>query len=397
MRFSISIDCPPERMKASRRRMEAVASFRYADRVPVSLCLLPRYFAPIFGLTYRDFFKDPETQYYWQLQFFKYRIENIPEDWAWPGIGVMPYFDTVMDPSVFGAEIGWSDHAPPRAIPVIKTVEEMDCYTMPEPDAGLWGTVIEWWQRMKELAAETKATFNGEEIRVGVGGMNTGWLSPHMIAVDLIGEDFYWWMLEYPEACHKFLDRITKAIIRAEENFRRLDPSPRGAYFLAEDSAQVMSPRLFKEFCLPYTSALHDRFGAGSSNGRGIHMCGDSTHLHKVFVEDARLTSFYFFGYLVPPKVAAENLGGRMYLTGNINPMLMLQGTKEEVKAAAHEALKWMAPCGGFTLADGANVCPGTPIENLAALTEASEEYGKPEIKPIPDQPAWISELAQAS
>jgi hypothetical protein len=29
-------------------------------------------------------------------------------------------------------------------------------------------------------------------------------------------------------------------------------------------------------------------------------------------------------------------------------------------------------------LGDGANVCPGTPVENLAALTEASQEYGLP-------------------
>jgi len=29
-------------------------------------------------------------------------------------------------------------------------------------------------------------------------------------------------------------------------------------------------------------------------------------------------------------------------------------------------------------LTDGATVCPGTPLENLAALTEAAEEYGLP-------------------
>ena len=58
--------------------------------------------------------------------------------------------------------------------------------------------------------------------------------------------------------------------------------------------------------------------------------------------------------------------------------MLMLNGTKAEVKAAARTALEALAPCGGFRLGDGANVCPGTPLENLAALTEAAEEYGLP-------------------
>ena len=67
-----------------------------------------------------------------------------------------------------------------------------------------------------------------------------------------------------------------------------------------------------------------------------------------------------------------------MYLWGNISPMLMLNGTPDQVKQAALDALAAMAPCGGFMLGDGANVCPGTPLESLAALTQASEEYGLP-------------------
>jgi uroporphyrinogen-III decarboxylase len=107
-------------------------------------------------------------------------------------------------------------------------------------------------------------------------------------------------------------------------------------------------------------------------------MCGQSTHLHQVLVEDLRLSSFDLFGYLVEPEVAARNLGGRMYLWGNLNPMLMLSGTRAQVKQAALRALEALAPCGGYRLGDGANVCPGTPLENLAAVTEAAEEYGLP-------------------
>jgi uroporphyrinogen decarboxylase len=147
---------------------------------------------------------------------------------------------------------------------------------------------------------------------------------------------------------------------------------------LAEDTGQVMSPTEFREFCVPYTGKLLDTFGQGLANGRGLHMCGQSTHLHQSLVEDLRISSFNLFGYLVEPKVAAANLGGRMQLWGNINPMLMLNGTRAQVKQAALEALEALAPCGGYWLGDGANVCPGTPLENLAALTEAAEEYGLP-------------------
>lgn len=383
MRFHLDIDYPPEMRERSRLRLEARANFEYVDRVPVAFCLVPRYFAPIFGLDYKEFFKDAETQYYYQLQFAKYRIENIPEDYCTSAtIGVAPYFDNVVNASAFGAEIGWCENQTPRALPTIKRVEDVDRLEIPEPVAGLWGKVLEWGARMKELAAETKVTFNGEEGQVVVAPPAIGGEGPHMIAVDLVGEDFYWWMLECPEVCHTLLGKITKGMIHAETEFRRIDTRPRGGYGIAEDSAQVMSPSLFREFCVAYDSALYEAFGSGLRDGRGMHMCGDSAHLHKALREDLRISSFNIFGYLVPPKVAAQNLGGEVYLWGNVNPMLMLDGTRQEVKAAARECLEAMGPCGGFTLGDGANVCPGTPVENLAALVEAAEEYGVPTVAP---------------
>lgn len=68
----------------------------------------------------------------------------------------------------------------------------------------------------------------------------------------------------------------------------------------------------------------------------------------------------------------------------NINPILMLSGAREQVKQAAQAALEALAPCGGFMLGDGANVCPGTPLTNLAALTEASDEFGLPVVERRP-------------
>lgn len=46
-----------------------------------------------------------------------------------------------------------------------------------------------------------------------------------MIVIDLVGVDFYCWQLEYPEACHRFLDRITDALIEAAEEYGKPDMS----------------------------------------------------------------------------------------------------------------------------------------------------------------------------
>jgi uroporphyrinogen-III decarboxylase len=119
-------------------------------------------------------------------------------------------------------------------------------------------------------------------------------------------------------------------------------------------------------------------FGRDFEDGRGMHMCGDSNHLLETLAKDAKITSFNVFGFPTDLNKVAEHLGGKTYLWGNINPMLMLDNTVSAVKEAVLNCLSTLAPCGGFMLGDGANVCPGTPGENLAALTEASQEYGLP-------------------
>jgi hypothetical protein len=382
VRFALNIDYPVKKMEASRKRMEARAAFRYVDRVPVGFCLVPRYFTRVFDIPYNAIFKSVEEHYYWQLQFLKYRIENIPEDMVCTGrtLSVAPYFDNVLDSAAFGAEIVWPENETLHSRPTISTVEQMERYEIPAPGSGLWGQARDWWLQMREFARETKLTFNRVEGQVDVGSLGISGLSPHMIAIDLVGLDFYWWQVEYPEKCHAFLAKITAGLIQAQRYFMAIDDRPRWGFGVAEDTAQVMSPQMFKEFCVPYTGELFDTFGRELQNGRSLHMCGQSTHLHRVLVEDLHISSFDIFGYPVDPRVAARNLGGRMYLWGNINPMLMLNGTREQVKQAALAALVAMAPCGGFMLGDGANVCPGTPLANLEVLTEATEEFGLPAV-----------------
>jgi uroporphyrinogen-III decarboxylase len=309
-------------------------------------------------------------------------MEHIPEDiWTGTTLTVSPYFDNVINASAFGAEVVWPENETLHAIPTIKTVDQMERLEIPDPNAGLWGRVQDWWSQFADFAQQTRITFDGREGRVETAGLSIDGCGPHMIAIDLVGTDFYWWMIEYPQQCHRLLRKITDGMIQAENRCRTIDPRPRGAYGIAEDSVQIMSPEMFREFAVPYDNILYDAFGDGLVDGRGMHMCGKSAHLHEALVQDARITSFNVFGYQVDPEVAAQNLPG-VLLWGNINPMLLLDGSKAEVKAEAAKCLEVLAPCGGFMLGDGANVCPGTPIENLAALTEAAQDYGLPTVDP---------------
>lgn len=387
MNYELDIDYPVDEVRLSAKRMEARARYEVVDRVPVGFCLVARYFTPIFGIPYREIFRDVETQYRWHLEFAKYRLERIPEDLfcTSPTLVMYPYFDNVVDSDPLGAEVVWPENETLHAIPTIHTVDAMDAWQAPHPTAGLWGKLVEWCFAMKDLATRTRVRFGGVEGHVEVRAPTIGGLSPHMLAIDLVGTDFYWWQIEYPRACHRFLAKITGALIRTQEHFERIWPRPPAGQGLAEDSAQIMSVEQFREFCVPYDLVLFGRTGPGSA--RGMHMCGRSDHLHESLVNDLEITSFDLFGHRTAPEVAARNLGGKTLLWGNVDPMLMQRGSVAEVKAACRHVLDTLAPFGGLLLGDGANVCPGTPVENLAAFVQTAREYGRPAISPAAGSP----------
>lgn len=376
MRSSLSIDCPQDKMAQNKLRFQRHLQFRYADRVPILFGVFARYFLNVFGINFKEYFRDAETQFCWQLQFQKWAIENIPDDRCQePVVTVGPDFENVMNTSAFGGHVEWLAENPPRARPTLRHPDEVGRLRIPEIHEGFWAKYTSWWQTMTELARETAVTFNGRPGRVAVLPLGVQWIGPHMVAIDLVGDDFYWWMLECPEACHHLLGTITNGLIHAETCFRRLDATERPTFAVAEDSAQIMSARLFREFCVPYDNKLFDTFGVGLRDGRGMHMCGKSDHLHRTLLEEEKMTSFQLFGREVKPAVAARNLGGKCYLWGNLDPVLLFEGPKEKIRAAAVEFLEALGPCRGVVLGDGANVCPGTPLENLQVLGEAAERY----------------------
>lgn len=353
---------------------------KYYDRVPVGFCIEPRYICKFFKIPLGEYYKSAKIQLELAIEYFRFQVENIPcDNHAGPNFYITPYFENVKQASAFGCEVIFPDDETLHGIPFMTDPAQMETVRMPDPESGLWGTNIKWWHEMKEIAGEYKLKYNDTDGVIHMAPLHVGGLSPHMVAVDMAGTEFYYWMAECPDLCHKFLRKITEAMCRAEDHVRKIDGMDRGYYALADDSAAILSARMYRDIAMPYTKYMFDRYGADYKFGRNMHICGAAEHLLDILADDLQITSFDVFGYQIPPKVAAKKLGGKVYLWGNINPMLVKDGKKSEVMAACTEALEAMAPCGGFVLGDGANICPGSPLENLAVFVEASQKYGVPD------------------
>jgi len=372
--YSIDISYPVEWMEASQRRIAALSEFTYVDRVPVILGVYTRYLLKQRGVSYGEYLSSARAHLIHQLENYKWLLEHVREDRCIsPNITLQPDFENIPNAGAFGAPIGYQDDQPPRAIPFIHTVEEME--TLPEatPQDGTWGTCIAWVQEWRQLLEhEIQVRFNGFPVMVHATTGMYG-LGPFSTAVDLVGERLYEWLYEAPEACHRFLEKITRSLINMEHYCRQvIDPERRGGIGLAEDSAQIISNAQFREFVAPYCRAIYEAF----PGVRGMHMCGNSSHLLTTLLEELGITHFSGFGSVVSPEKVGEALGGKVQLLGNVDCWLLQQGPVEEITRAAAHCLKTLGPYGGYTLSDGCNVTPTTPLEHLNLMMAASEQFG---------------------
>ena len=374
--YTIHIAYPKEKIEASRRRIEAARRFEYVDRVPVVLGVFTRYLLNQRGVGYGEYLSSARANLIHQLENYKWLLEHVEEDRCTStDIVVGPDFENIPSASAFGAPIVYQDDVPPRALPYVSAIDDMARVPEATPEDGLWGKGIEWaleWRRL--LQDEVQVYFNGKRarVRVSVGAYALG---PFSTAVDLAGERFYEWLYAAPQECHALLAKITRAMIRMEQYCRKHVAEERtGGFGLAEDSAQIISVKQFREFVVPYCRQLYEAF----PGERLMHMCGTSGHLLESLRDDLHITAFYGFGSPVDPALVAQKLGGHAQLQGNIDCLLLREGPPERIAEAIWDTLEKLAPVGGYLLCDGCNIIPGTPVEHLNLMVRTAERFGLP-------------------
>lgn len=378
----IEIAVPIEEIEARRARVEQAKRFETPDRVPVIPAIAHRFLIPKVGVRFRDYYADPETMLRTQILCQKWLLENVRTDahsitGAWTG--AWTDFQNTFEAGSLGVEVifpdddipwvgpGWvKDDADLRALEAIDFVH-----------TGLNARQSEYRRRMIEVADQYPVRFQGGE--VFYPGANPALThtsdGPFGVAADVRGQiELFADVLERPDFARELLRIVTDKLIawldfcHHEEGL----PEPRELAW-TDDLAVSLSARTFRDILLPDEQRLRFNFDGRAS----LHMCGKADHLLEIFRDDLQIHEFQGFGYQVDLDRVAEVMGGRVVLIGNVNPMLVHTGTPEQVREATRRVIEKLAHFRGLIIQDGSNIPPGTPLENINAMTEAAELYGQ--------------------
>jgi uroporphyrinogen decarboxylase len=145
--------------------------------------------------------------------------------------------------------------------------------------------------------------------------------------------------------------------------------------------AGFISRRHYDRFVLPFERQVVAGIKARHDVPVYTHTCGaigDRLDLMAATGTDGIDT-------LDPPPLGTVELAearrqtrGRLFLKGNLDPVsTVLMGTPAQVLQAARERLAIAGPGGGYILSTACSIAPAAPPENILAITEAAERFGR--------------------
>ncbi|GAB4453648.1 MAG: uroporphyrinogen decarboxylase family protein [Anaerolineae bacterium] len=377
----IEIAVPIEEIAAREARVTKAKRFEEPDRVPVLPAIAHRLMVPKVGVRFRDYYRDPETMLRTQILAQKWLMENVRTDaysitGAWTG--AWTDFQNTFEAGSLGCEVVFPDDDIPWVGPGwVRTEDDLaKLEAMDFVHSGINAKQIAYRRAMMAVAEKYPVRFQGGE--VFYPGANPALThtsdGPFGVAGDVMGQT------ELFIACHERPDFV-RALLRiiTDKLIEYLDfcweEEGLGARDLAwtDDLAVSLSADMYRDLVLPEEKRLRFHFDGWAM----LHMCGRTDHLLEIFRDDLQINEYQGFGWQVDLDRIAEAMGGRVVLLGNIDPMLIRNGTPETVREATRVAIEKLAPCRGYIVQDGNNIPPDAPLENINAMMEAAELYGR--------------------
>lgn len=304
------------------------------------------------GISHFDYYLSFDTWLEANLRVY----ETYPHIVFLPGFWVE--YGMAVEPSSFGCKINWYSGSTPTINPVLRSIDDVDTLSLPDPERdGLMPFVLWWYRKAQEVLKE-----RGIQIRMVAAR------GPLVTAAHLRGlTEFLLDLKTEPEKVQKLLAITTETVIAWLRAQIKAVPTCEGVMVL-DDVVGFLSRRDYEVFAHPYLKAIFDAF---PDKLRVYH--NDANILPFADLLPDAGVQVLNFSHTISLKDLAEKTRGKICLMGNIPPLEVLaQGTPEDVRRVALACLEEVRELGGaqFLLSAGGGVSPGTPGENVAVLEE---------------------------
>ena len=189
------------------------------------------------------------------------------------------------------------------------------------------------------------------------------------------------WLIRKPELVHHLLRLATDYELELVRYWVNTFTPER---ILVQTSAptssnQVISPKQFEIFTLPYQKELHENILAMGIKHIFCHICGDQ-NLNLPYWAQVPMggPGIATFGHEVDLTTAIKYFGDTCIIAGNIEPAVIQTGTPQEVYELCKQAIEKAkhAPR-GYLLMPGCGLPPKAPPYNVYMLKKSVDDFGR--------------------
>lgn len=273
-------------------------------------------------------------------------------------LAIMGFMDLSVEAEAFGANIRFSEDEVPTVVGSIVRSEE-DAINLKVPKVGTKRTQI-YLDAMKKAKQEIKDC-----------PVFAGCIGPFSLAGRLLGvSEAMISCYDEPEMVHLVLKKATEFLINYLQAYKDLGID---GVFMAEPLAGILSPNLCDEFSSRYVkeivSALDD-----DSFLVAYHNCGNNTlkMVDTILSTGCRL---YHFGNAISIEQMLKLMPKDVMVMGNIDPVSLKDGSKEDVIAATNALLEAVGDVDNFVISSGCDIPPLAKWENIDAFMKTAQEY----------------------
>lgn len=182
-------------------------------------------------------------------------------------------------------------------------------------------------------------------------------------------------LIDTPEKVIEINEKFNKTVIRNTIRLAKRVGARSICIPSLKFSSSMVSPHMFEKFAWPW---LKEQAMAYSKAGYVVilHLDGNWDPLLEYFT-DLPAGSAVVELDVSDMRHAKRVLSGRLCIKGNVDPVLLAFGGREEVEEACKRLIDDCAPSGGFILSSGCEAPPNSKPENIRTMLRCALEYGK--------------------
>ena len=343
----------------NRERILETVDGKEPDQVPVTVHPLGDWCAEFYGVNERQIYFNPEVMLQAMLKARK-RFRGL--------VSVKPDFSVVIEPSAIGCRVIWPEDTTPYVTPCVKTVEDVDDLTLPNPlTDGLMGGSIETYGFMKKRMEEIDSDIP-VEMPYGVRGPFT--LAGMVLDLTTLLD----WMRSREDAALKLLDYCSDVVVSWVKAQHEVSGT-NSAVFLADDFSGYLSPMQFEKFSLPFIRKVFD---SAPHKLNTYHNDAQTSQLMDLIPETG--ANIFHLGSqdMIDLGEAKERIGDRICLMGGVHSSdTLIKGPSYRIEEEARKSIETCKEGGRFILSPGGVVGRGVPPGHVDVLIRASEKFGR--------------------